>query len=110
MVLKNFLVRKLDDSVGELSLAQKKFASPEFIPTNEVWLASFEIEGEGIKREAGIRRGRRVDVAEDMDMIDVQLRVGEEEFEADRFIAETKVAEITRAVGDEFVKGEFWLK
>jgi hypothetical protein len=110
VVIKNFSVRKLDNTLGELELAKKKFASPEFIPTNEFWLASFEIEGEGLKREAGIRRGRRVDVAEDMDMIDVQIRVAEEEFAADKFIPESNVAEIARAVSEEFIKGEYWLK
>jgi hypothetical protein len=108
MVIKNFTVRKLDNTLGELDLAKKKFASPEFISTNEVWLASFEVDG--VKREAGIRRGRRVDVAEDMDMIDVQLRVNEQEFDADTFIPESQVAEITKAVYAEFLKGEYWLR
>jgi len=108
MEVTNFTVRKLDNSHGELDLANKKFASPEFIPTNEVWLASFEVDG--VKRQAGIRRGRRVDVAANMDMVDVQLRVGEEEFDADKFIPESKVAEITKAVSREFLKGQYWLR
>jgi hypothetical protein len=110
MVLINFKVRKIDNTLGELDLAKKKFASPEFLPTNDFWLASFEVDGEGLKREAGIRRGRRVDVAPGTDMIDVQIRIAEEEFDADRFIPESNVAEIARAVSEEFIKGEYWLK
>jgi len=108
MVIKNFTVRKLDNTHGELDLAKEKFASPEFISSDDLWLASFEIEGK--KREAGIRRGRRVDVAEGTDMVDVQLRVNEEEFDADAFIPESDVAEITKAVYAEFLRGEYWLK
>jgi len=111
MVLKNLTVRRLNNTLGELDLAKKKFASPEFIPTtDDLWVVSFEVEGEGLKREAGIRRGRRIDVAEGTDMIDIQLRVAEEEFEADTFIPESNVAEITKAVSAEFIKGEYWLK
>ena len=94
MILTNFVVRKLDNSHGELDVAKKKWASPEFISSDDLWLASFEIDG--VKREAGIRRGRRVDVADDMEQIDVQLRVGEEEFDADSFISESDVAESQR--------------
>jgi hypothetical protein len=108
MTITNFTVRKLNNTYGELALAKEKFKSPGFISTDDVWIASFEIDG--MKREAGIRRGRRTDVAEDVDMVDVQLRVGEVEFDADTFIPESQVAEITRAVYDEFLKGEYWLR
>jgi hypothetical protein len=106
MKLTNFTVRKLTNAHGELALAKEKFASKEFISSDDIWLASFEVDG--VKREAGVRRGRRIDVAEDTDMVDVQLRVGEAEFDADTFIPESQVAEITKAVYEEFLNGEYW--
>jgi hypothetical protein len=56
MVITNFLVRKLDDTHGELATARKLWANPEFIPSDEYWLATFEVESQ--KYQAGIRRGR----------------------------------------------------
>ena len=106
MVITNFLVRKLDDTHGELATAKKMWANPEFIPSDEFWLATFEVESQ--KYQAGIRRGRRTDVAEDIPQIDVQLRVPEEAFDADSFIPESDVADITKAVGEEFVRGDYW--
>ena len=106
MVITNFVVRKLDNTRGELDLAKKEWANPEFIPSDEFWLATFEIDGE--KHQAGIRRGRRVEVADDMEQVDVQLRVREEAFDADVFIPEADVAGIVKAVSEEFEKGEYW--
>lgn len=106
MKLTNFVVRKLDNTRGELDLAKKEWANSEFIPSDEFWLATFEIDGK--KHEAGIRRGRRVDIADDTDQIDVQLRVREEAFDADTFMPESQVADIVKAVSEEFEKGEYW--
>jgi len=102
MVLTNFTARKLDNTKGELDLAKKKWASGEFISSDDLWLATFKINGE--THHAGIMLGRRVDVAEGIWQIDVQLRVREEAFDADDFIAEWDVANITRAVYVEFAK------
>ena len=102
MVLTNFTVRKLDNTKGELDLAKEKWASGEFISSDDLWLATFEMNGE--THHAGIRLGRRVDVAEDINQIDIQLRVREEAFDADDFITEWEVANITRSVYDEFAK------
>lgn len=68
--------------------------------------ATFEIDGQ--KHQAGIRRGRRVDVADDTDQINVQLRVREDAFDVDTFIPEAKVADIVKAVSEKFEKGEYW--
>jgi hypothetical protein len=101
-VLTNFRVAKLDNTKGLLDQAKEKWASPEFISSNDLWLASFEMNGE--THHAGVRLGRRVDVAEDINQIDIQLGVREEAFDADKFIPEWEVADITRAVYDEFLK------
>jgi hypothetical protein len=106
MLITKFTVRKLDNTKGELDLAKQKWADSEFIPSDEYWLATFEVDGQ--KHQAGIRRGRRVDVASDMDEFSVQLNVREEAFEADTFLAEADVANIVRAVGEEFEKGRYW--
>jgi hypothetical protein len=108
MKIKNFTVKKLDNTKGELDLARKKWADSEFIPSDEYWLATFEMDGE--KHHAGIRRGRRVDVANDIVQFNVQLNVREDAFGADTFLSEGEVADITKAVSDEFLKGEYWLK
>jgi len=100
MVLTNFTARKLHN--GDLEEAKAKWASPEFISSDDLWLASFEMNGE--KPYAGIRLGRRIDVAEDIEQLDVQLRVRDEAFDSDTFIPEWGVAEITRAIYDEFLK------
>lgn len=104
--LTKFTVRKLTSDEGQL--AKTLWASGEFVPTDEYWLAEFEVDG--TKRQAGIRRGRRHDVAKDMDQIDVQLRVNEDEFDRDTFIPEAQVADIVKAVGEEFEKGQYWKK
>ena len=101
MVLTNFAVRKL--TPAELELAKGLWADGEFLPTDEYWLAEFEIGG--LKRQAGIRWGRRVDVAADMQQFDVQLRINQEELDEDiPLIAEAQVADIVKAVAEEFEK------
>jgi hypothetical protein len=105
MVLGNFTVRRL--TPAEREMAEKLWADEEFLLTDEYWLADFEIDS--LKRQAGIRRGRRVDVAGDIDQIDVQLRINQEELDEDSpLIAEAQVADIVRAVSKEFEKGEYW--
>jgi hypothetical protein len=105
MVITNFVVRRLTSA--EQGLAQKLWASGEFLPTGEYWLAEFEING--LKRQAGIRRGRRADVAQNMDQFDIQLRVNQEELDEDvPLIAEAQAANILTIVRAEWEKGEYW--
>jgi hypothetical protein len=106
MVITNFIVRKLDNTNGKLDLAKKEWANKEFIPSEDYWVAAFDIDGE--KRYAGICRGRRVDVADDTDQFDFQLRINDEEFDADFLLPESQAAEILKAVSEEFIKGEYW--
>jgi hypothetical protein len=104
-MLTNFTVRRLTPE--ERMLTKELWADGEFLPTDEYWLADFEIDG--LKRQAGIRHGRRVDVAEDIEQIDVQLRINREELDEDSpLIAEAQVADIVKAVSEEFEKGEYW--
>lgn len=106
MVITNFVVRKLDNSSGKLDLAKKEWANKDFIPTDDYWACGFEIDG--VKRYAGVCRGRRVDVADDTDQLDFQLRVNDEEYDADTFIPESEAAVILKAVSEEFIKGGYW--
>jgi hypothetical protein len=106
MLITNLVFKKLDNSSGKLDLAKKEWANKEFIPSNDYWVAAFEADGE--KRYAGICRGRRVDVAEGTYQLDFQLRVNEEEFDADTFIPETKAAEILKAFSEVIMKREIW--
>jgi hypothetical protein len=106
MLIKNFVVTKLDNTRGALDLAKRLWATnKDFIPSDDYWLATFEIDG--VKHQAGIRRGRRIDVADDISQIDVQLRVPEESFDADAFMPETEANEIVVAVGAEFLNGKY---
>jgi len=104
MEIANFSVRRL--TATESAMAAKKWASAEFIQSGEYWLATFEING--VKHHAGVQRGRRAEVAEGIDQFEVQLNVREEAFDNDTFIPEAEVADITRAVGEAFEKGEYW--
>jgi hypothetical protein len=105
MVIRNFSVRRL--TPAERKLAEKLWADGEFLPTDEYWLADFEIDG--MKRQAGIRWGRRADVAPDMRQFNVQLRVNQEELDEDiPLIAEAQVADIVKVVSQEFEKGKYW--
>jgi hypothetical protein len=105
MKITNFSARKLDDSNGELSLAKQKWQTNDFIMTDDLWVATFEIDG--LKRYAGIRRGRRADVAPGTNQVDIFLRVNEEEFDADKFISEADAADIIRLVTPEFLNGGY---
>jgi|HubBroStandDraft_4_1064222.scaffolds.fasta_scaffold167904_2 hypothetical protein len=106
MLITNFVVRKLDNTSGKLDAAKKVWANKDFIPSGDYWVAAFDVDGE--KRYAGVCRGRRVDVADNVDQFDFQLRVNEEEFDADVFIPESEAAEILKAVSEEFMEGEYW--
>jgi hypothetical protein len=104
MEIKNFSVRKLAPS--ESALAAKKWASAEFIQSGEYWLVTFEING--VQHHAGIQRGRRAEVSADIDQFEVQLNVRDEDFDNDTFIPEAQVADITRMVGEEWERGQYW--
>jgi hypothetical protein len=105
MVISNFEVRRL--TPGEIELAKELWADSEFIPTDEFWIADFEVDG--MKRQAGIKWGRSVDVAADMQQFNVQLRINQEELDEDiPLIPEAQVADIVKAVSEEFEKGEYW--
>jgi hypothetical protein len=106
MVITNFIIKKLDNSSGKLELAKKEWANKEFIPSDDYWVASFEVDGE--MRYAGVCKGRKVDVAGDITQFDFQLRVNDEEFDADAFIPESQAAEILKAVSEEFMNRECW--
>jgi hypothetical protein len=96
MLLSNFTVRRLTQQ--EFVLAKKTWASDDFLPTEPYWLAAFEIDGQPYL--AGLRSGRRKDVAEDVRQIDIQLRIPDAAFDEDSFIPEAQVAAILRAVND----------
>jgi hypothetical protein len=106
MNIRNFVFRSL--SPGEQTAAKKAWADvdKEFTPSGHYWLATFEVDGK--KRTAGVWSGRRVDVADDIEQFRINLRVNEEEFDADDLIPEAQVADITRAVGEAFEKGGYW--
>jgi hypothetical protein len=106
MNIKTLMFRSL--SPGERTAAKKVWADvdKEFIPSGRYWLAIFEVDGK--TRAAGIWSGRRVDVADDIEQFRINLRVNNEEFDADDLIPEAQVADITRAIGEAFEKGEYW--
>src|ERR1700720_2559763 len=79
MVMTNFTVRRL--TPAEVQVAKKEWDTNGFIATGEYWLAEFRIDG--VKRQAGIMRGRRPDVEQDIDQFDIQLRVNQEELDED---------------------------
>jgi hypothetical protein len=101
MKITKLTVRRLTPE--ELGLAKKTWANAEFIPTEDYWLATFDVDGE--EHLAGLRRGRRFDVAEDISQIDIQLRIRDAAFDEDKFMPEAKAADILRAVNDELEKG-----
>jgi hypothetical protein len=100
VVITNFRVKKLRS--GDIERAKVQWASSEFISSDDLWIASFDMDGE--THHAGLRLGRRPDVAEDIEQLDILLRVREEAFDADKFIPEWDVGGITQAVYDEFMK------
>ncbi len=100
--LTNFKIHKIDNSKGDLDQLKQKMATPDFIFSDDLWIATFDLDGEA--HAAGIARGRRPDVAEDIEQLHVQLRVRDEAYDADKFLAEWDVADITRSVLEEFAK------
>jgi hypothetical protein len=104
IVITNFQVIRLNPV--DAAAAQKKWASPEFVQSGKYWLASFEIDG--VKHVAGIQSGRRTEITANIEQYEVQLNVRAEAFDNDVFIPEAEVADITRAVGEAFEKGEYW--
>ncbi len=100
MQVTNLTVRRL--TPAELEMARKPWASAEFIPTEDYWLATFEVDGE--THIAGLRKGRRHDVAEDIEQIDIQLRILDSAFDADYFMPEAEAADILTAVKAELEK------
>ena len=105
MVMTNFTVRRL--TPAEVLVAKREWDGNGFIATGEYWLAEFQIDG--LKRRAGIMRGRRPDVAHDIDQFDIQLRINQEELDEDTpAIPEAQVAEILRIVDAEWQKGQYW--
>jgi hypothetical protein len=105
MIVDNFVVRRL--TAAERELAKSLWGNEDFVPTDDYWLATFEVDG--VRREAGIRAGKRADVGKNHPlMADVQLRVNESEFDADKFISESQVAEVTKLVGEKFESGRYW--
>jgi len=93
MQITNLTVRRLTPQ--ELEMAKKTWASQEFVPTKDYWLATFDVNGQ--QHLAGLRKGRRHDVANNIEQIDVQLRIADSAFDADKFMPEAQAADIIRA-------------
>jgi hypothetical protein len=103
MVLTNFQLFEITETKRRDDLNGKLANPGEFVQTRpNVWIASFDVDG--VPYHAGIRLGHRIDVAEDIEQYDVQLRVRDEEFDSDSFIPEASVADITKLVGEQFEK------
>jgi hypothetical protein len=100
MQITNLTVRRLTPE--EFELAKKTWANKDFIPAEEYWLATFDVDGE--THVAGLRKGRRHDVAPDTQQIDIQLRVLDSAFDEDIFLPEASAADIVRAVTEELEK------
>jgi hypothetical protein len=110
MVLNDFAVRKLTADEVRANKENWDRADKEnhFIPTDDYWVATFELDGE--RHSAGIRHGRRTDVAAGTVQLDVQLFISDETFEADTFMPEARAADILRVVGAEFGKVQAFAK
>src|SRR5271170_1600298 len=107
MIITNFVVRRL--TPAEIELAKTLWENEEFVPSGEYWLADFEIDG--LKRQAGIRSGRRSDVSKDMEQFDIQLRVNQNELDEDvPLIPEAQAADVLTVVSAEWEKGKYWEK
>ncbi len=104
MVLTNFQLTEITDKAQQDELnGILRREDPAFVQTSpNVWIASFNADR--VPYHAAIRLGRRPDVADDLGGYQVQLRVREEEFDADSLIPEATVADITKLVGQEFEK------
>jgi hypothetical protein len=100
MQITNLTVRRLTPK--EFEMAKKSWVTDGFVPAEDYWLATFDVDGE--THEAGLRKGRRLDVAPGTQQIDVQLRVLESAFDADSFLPEAQAADIVRTVTEELEK------
>jgi hypothetical protein len=98
MQISNLRVRRLTPE--EFEMAKTAWVTDGFMPAEDYWLATFEVDEE--THQAGLRRGRRLDVASGTEQVDVQLRVAESAFDADKFLPEAQAADIVMAVIAEF--------
>jgi len=103
-ITSNLSFRRL--TTTEQRQAEKRWADDEFVPTGEYWLATFDMDGQ--KHYAGVRSGHGKTVAPDIRQFQINLRVSEEALDADVFIPEAIVADITREIGEAFEQGEYW--
>jgi hypothetical protein len=102
MELRNFRLDEITDANLRTQL-NSKLADGEFVPTSpRVWIADFVADG--VRYQAAIRLGHRAEIASDIEQVDVQLRIRDEDFDADTFLSMWKIAQVTKAVGDEFQK------
>ena len=94
MTITNFRLHKLSREHSDA--LKEKLANPgEFTPSEDnAYIAEFEVDG--VPYHAGIRLGRRTDVAEDIEQYDAQLRIRDESWETDSFIPEWTVADILK--------------
>lgn len=104
MVITNFGVRRL--TPAETKVVRVRWADKDFLASGDYWLITFDLDGK--KQFAGVTWGRRVDIADDIEQFQINLRVKDEDFDDDVFIPESQVADITRALSAEFEKGEYW--
>jgi len=100
MQITNLTTRRL--TASEFEMAKKTWASEDFIPTEDYWLANFEVDGESYF--AGLRKGRRRDVSPGTEQIDIQLRIPDAAFDADRFPPEAHAADVLTFVREEMDK------
>ena len=98
MQITNLTVRRLTPE--EFEKAKTEWVTDGFAPAEDYCLATFEVDGE--THQAGLRRGRRLDVASNTEQVDIQLRVAESAFDADKFLLEAQAADIVMAVIAEF--------
>jgi hypothetical protein len=102
MELKNFNLHEITDTKLRDELNGKLAIDKEFTQTKpNVWIADFEAEG--VRYQAGIRLGHRHDVAPAIEQADIQLRVRDEDFDNDTFLSVSKIQEISKLVGEEFL-------
>jgi len=104
MHLTNFSIKEITDTAKRDGLlGYMKRDRPDFVQTDErVWMASFKVDG--LQRVAAIRAGHASDVAEDIQQLDIHLRVNEEEFDNDKFIPEASAADILALISKEVEK------
>jgi hypothetical protein len=104
MNLTDFSIIEVSDAAkrDEL-LGYMKRDRPGWVETKgRVWMAAFKIDG--VQRVVAIRAGHASEVAEDIQQLDLHLRVNEEEFDKDKFIPEASAADILALVSPEVEK------